>query len=131
MSLKTRTHLMFDGVAEEAMTLYAAIFPASNIIELEKYGPGEPGAEGAVKRALFSLAGQEIICIDSPVKHEFSFTPSMSIFVDCESETEQRELFERLSEAGSVMMPLDDYGFSRRFGWLSDRYGVSWQLNLP
>jgi predicted 3-demethylubiquinone-9 3-methyltransferase (glyoxalase superfamily) len=76
------------------------------------------------------VAGQEVICIDSPVKHNFTFTPSISLFVECESEAELETAFGQLSASGAVLMPLDNYGFSKKFGWLNDRYGVSWQLNL-
>lgn len=73
-----------------------------------------------------------MICIDSSVKHNFTFTPSMSIFVDCEDEAELNEAFRQpLSAGGAVLMPLDNYGFSTQFGWVTDRFGVSWQLNLP
>ena len=71
------------------------------------------------------------MCINSPAKHEFGFTPAMSIFVDCQSGDEQQTLFDELSRDGKVLMPLDDYGFSKRFAWTEDRFGVSWQLNLP
>jgi predicted 3-demethylubiquinone-9 3-methyltransferase (glyoxalase superfamily) len=72
-----------------------------------------------------------VLASDSPVKHAFDFTPSLSFFVDCTSDEEQRRLFAELSDGGAVMMPLDDYGFSKRFAWVADRFGVSWQLNLP
>ena len=64
------------------------------------------------------------------MKHDFTFTPSISIFVDCDDEAELEEVFEQLSRGGEVLMPIDDYGFSAGFGWVSDRFGVSWQLNL-
>jgi len=64
------------------------------------------------------------------VKHGFTFTPSISIFVDCENTTELEEAFKQLSEGGEVLMPLDNYGFSTKFGWVNDRFKVSWQLNL-
>ena len=70
------------------------------------------------------------MCIDSHVKHSFTFTPSISIFVECADEIEQQRAFTQLAEGGSVLMPLDNYGFSARFGWVNDRFGVSWQLNL-
>ena len=130
MARKVMTHLMFEGAAEEAMTLYMSLFGDSEITQIERYGPGEQGKEGTVKLAYFTLAGRELLCIDSPVKHGFSFTPSMSIFVECESEAELDSAFGRLSDGGKVLMPIGNYGFSSRFGWLSDRYGVSWQLNL-
>lgn len=86
---------------------------------------------GAVGRgqALFTVAGQEVYCIDSPAKHAFSFTPSVSFFVECESEAELDTAFDQLSANGAVLMPKASYGFSRKFAWVNDRYGVSWQLN--
>src|SRR5262245_6022135 len=124
------TFLMFEGKAEEAMSFYVSLFKNSNIIAISRYGPGEPGAEGSVKQARFSLNGRELMCIDSPVKHGFTFTPAMSLFVDCETEDQIDTLFARLSEGGKILMPLGQYPFSRKFAWLADRYGVSWQLNL-
>lgn len=123
-------HLMFTGDAAEAMTFYVSLFPGSEVLAVERYGPGEMGAEGSVKLARFRLAGQEFLCIDSPPVHNFTFTPSVSVFVECESEEELDEVFGRLSTGGVVLMPLDNYGFSQRFGWLQDRFGLSWQLNL-
>ena len=130
MAHKVTPFLMFDGSAEEAMRFYVALFRGSEVKHLERYGPGEPGAEGSVKRAQFTVAGQEVICLDSPVKHDFTFTPSISLFVECESEAEFAMAFGQLSTNGAVFMPPDNYGFSRRFGWINDRFGVSWQLNL-
>jgi predicted 3-demethylubiquinone-9 3-methyltransferase (glyoxalase superfamily) len=70
------------------------------------------------------------IFIDSPVKHAFSFTPAVSLFVDCTTRDELESAFSTLSSGGQVLMPLDNYGFSTRFGWCADRFGVSWQLNF-
>lgn len=130
MARSVSTHLMFEGHAEEAMNLYVSLFPDSEVTSIERYGPEGPGADGSVKLATFTLAGREFLCIDSPVHHAFTFTPSMSLFVECESEAELNSAFERLAEGGKVLMPLGNYGFSTKFGWLADRYGVSWQLNL-
>ena len=130
MARKITTFLMFEGVAEEAMNFYVSLFGGSEIQRIERYGPGEQGAEGTVKQAAFTLAGRDFLCIDSPAKHGFTFTPSISLFVDCESETELDAAFDRLSAGGFVLMPVANYGFSKRFGWVSDRFGVSWQLNL-
>jgi predicted 3-demethylubiquinone-9 3-methyltransferase (glyoxalase superfamily) len=130
MPHKVTTFLMFEGVATEAMNLYVSVFGGSKIQQVERYGTGEQGAEGTVKRASFTLAGQEFLCIDSPIKHGFTFTPSISLFVECDSDAELEAAFSRLSDGGSVLMPVGNYGFSTKFGWLSDRYGVSWQLNL-
>jgi predicted 3-demethylubiquinone-9 3-methyltransferase (glyoxalase superfamily) len=130
MAKNVTTHLMFEGTAEEAMTVYVSLFSDSKIEQIEKYGPGEMGAEGSVKLARFSLVGREFLCIDSPVKHAFTFTPATSLFVECEDEAELDAAFTRLSEGGAILMPLGNYGFSSRFGWLTDRFGVSWQLNV-
>jgi predicted 3-demethylubiquinone-9 3-methyltransferase (glyoxalase superfamily) len=121
---------MFVGSAEQAMQLYVSLFPNSQINRIERYGPGEPGAEGSVKRADFTIAGSDLICIDSPIKHAFDFTPSLSLFVECENETEFDSAFGTLSQSGAVLMAPANYGFSTKFAWLNDRYGVSWQLNL-
>jgi len=132
MTLQTKVHpfLMFEGQAEEAMNFYIALFPGSQIDEMVRYGPGEVGAEGSIKKATFTVGGERLLCSDSFVKHDFTFTPSISFFVGCESEEEIRRLSSALSEQGKTFMPLGNYGFSRQFTWVSDRYGVSWQLNL-
>jgi predicted 3-demethylubiquinone-9 3-methyltransferase (glyoxalase superfamily) len=121
---------MFEGVAEQAMNFYVSLFRGSEIKRIERYGPGGPGAEGTVKRADFRLAGHDLICIDSPAKHNFTFTPSVSLFVECETEAELDEVFKQLSAGGQILMPLNNYGFSTKFGWVNDRFGVSWQVNL-
>jgi predicted 3-demethylubiquinone-9 3-methyltransferase (glyoxalase superfamily) len=131
MVSSVKPFLMFQGEAEAAMTFYVSLFPDAKIVDISRYGPGEAGAEGSVKVATFSIEGQSVMCIDSPVKHAFSFTPAFSFFVDCGSEAELEALASALSEGGAVLMPLGDYGFSRRFAWVNDKYGVSWQLNLP
>lgn len=122
--------LMFDGTAEAAMTFYVSLFGHSRIEHTEHYGSEGPGQPGSVKRADFVVAGQPVICIDTPVKHAFGFTPSWSFFVECETEAELDRSFQALSADGEVFMPLANYGFSRKFGWVGDRFGVSWQLNL-
>jgi len=122
--------LMFEGQAEAAMNFYTSLFANSKIVSITRYGPDQPGEEGTVMHALFSLNGQEFMCIDSSISHGFTFTPSISIYVECESEAEVDRLFAALSEDGAVMMPLDSYPFSARYAWLADRFGVSWQLSL-
>jgi predicted 3-demethylubiquinone-9 3-methyltransferase (glyoxalase superfamily) len=131
MGTTARPFLMFEGKAEEAMRFYVSLFADGKIIDSERWAPGEPGPEGLFKKATFSIAGQTVICFDSPVKHNFTFTPAFSLFVDCESEDQLRRLCEALIEGGVALMPLNNYGFSRLFVWLNDRFGVSWQLNLP
>jgi predicted 3-demethylubiquinone-9 3-methyltransferase (glyoxalase superfamily) len=123
---------MFQGgVAQTALDLYLATFPDSRVVKAEHYGSGEPGPAGTIKVAIFTLCGREFMCSDSPVKHAFDFTPSSSTFVEFDSAAELDRAFDALSKGGRVLMPLGDYGFSTRFGWLADRFGVSWQLNLP
>ncbi len=130
MSQKITTFLMFEGVAEEAMSFYLSLFDDAEVLAITRYGPDEAGAEGSVMHATFRLADQEYMAIDSSVHHAFTFTPSMSLYVQCETEAEIERLFAALSEKGETLMPLDSYGFSTKFGWVSDRFGVSWQLNL-
>lgn len=126
-----KTHLMFQGDAEDAVNLYASVFEDFRVSAVERYGEGEPAAAGAFKLAHVSFSGHELMIFDPPPVHEFGFTPSMSLFVDFETREEIDAAFAGLSQDGTVMMPLDDYGFSARYGWIADRFGVSWQLNLP
>ena len=123
--------LMFTGKAEEAMGFYVSLFPGAGIGEIERWGPDEPGAEGSVKLAAFSLNGQRVMCTDSPPVHDFTFTPSFSFFVSVADEGKFDRYCSELSTEGKFLMPPDNYGFSTKFAWLEDRFGVSWQLNLP
>jgi len=124
------TFLMFEGKAEEAMTFYVSLFADARVDNIARYGAGEQGAEGSVMHASFTLRGQRFMCIDSPAKHSFGFTPAISIFVDCESENEIAHLHKALSRDGMTLMPLDKYPFAEKFSWVADRFGVSWQLRL-
>ena len=132
---KTTTFLMFVGEqcgkAEEAVRFYIALFKNSEIKSIERWGKDEPGGkEGLIKKATFAIDGQEYIVSENTMNHAFTFTPAISIFVECDTEDEITTLFQKLSDKGAVMMPLDNYGFSKKFGWTADKYGVSWQLNL-
>jgi predicted 3-demethylubiquinone-9 3-methyltransferase (glyoxalase superfamily) len=122
--------LTFKGKAEEAVRFYSSTFDSAELLILERYGANEMGAEGSVRMAIFALKGQRFMCIDSIVPHEHTFTPSVSFFVECDSVDEIDRLFTALSLEGKVHMPLDSYGFSTRFAWVDDQFGVSWQLNL-
>jgi predicted 3-demethylubiquinone-9 3-methyltransferase (glyoxalase superfamily) len=126
------TCLMFVGEqcgrAEEAMRLYVSLFDDSRVVHIERFGADEE--ESGVKQARFVLAGREYIAMDSGAAHAFTFTPAMSLFVDCGSEQELDDAFAALSDGATILMPLQAYPFSARFGWLADRFGVSWQLNL-
>jgi predicted 3-demethylubiquinone-9 3-methyltransferase (glyoxalase superfamily) len=126
-----RPFFMFqNGDAQAALDLYFSTFPDSRMVQAERYAQGEPGPVGTIKVATFTICGREFMCSDSPIKHDFSFTPASSTFVEFDAKTELERVFGILSEGGQVLMPLDNYGFSQRFGWVSDRFGVSWQLNL-
>ena len=132
---KTTTFLMFVGEqcgkAEEAMRFYIALFKNSEIKSIERWGKDEAGGkEGLIKKAIFAIDGQEYIVSENTMNHAFTFTPAISIFVECDTEAEITTLFQKLSNKGGVMTPLDNYGFSKKFGWTADTYGVSWQVNL-
>jgi predicted 3-demethylubiquinone-9 3-methyltransferase (glyoxalase superfamily) len=114
-----------------ALDLDRGVFDDFELIEIDHYGPGDIGPEGTVKVAMFRLAGSEFSCAYSPIRHEWGFTPAVSLWIDCDDNNELQRLFDRLSDGGKVFMLLDDYGFSTRFGWVGDRYGVTWQLNVP
>jgi len=131
MTQRALTHLMFAGQASAALELYSATFADFRIVSIERYGTGEAGPAGSVKQAEAALGDHHIIVIDSPVRHDFTFTPAISLFVNCATEGELDRAFAVLASEGKTFMPIGNYGFSRRFGWCSDRFGVSWQLNLP
>lgn len=125
------TFLTFQtGDSEEAMNLYVELFDNSKIINIKRWGKDGPGKVGSIMHATFSLNGQLFMCSDGPAIHEWGFTPAVSNFVECKNEEELQKLFANLSENGKIMMPLNNYGFSQKFGFVEDRYGVSWQLNL-
>jgi predicted 3-demethylubiquinone-9 3-methyltransferase (glyoxalase superfamily) len=127
---KITTFLMFDGKAEEAMHHYLSVFDRAELLSIHRYGANEAGTEGTVAHATFSLYGQMFMCMDSNVKHDFTFTASLSLYIACTTEDEINRLFEKLSQGGNVFMPLMAYPFSEKFAWVADKYGVSWQLNL-
>jgi len=124
--------LWFDGKAEEAVNFYTKIFKASKILKISRYGKstaevsGKP--EGSIMSISFKLEGQEFSALNGG--SEFSFTPAISFFVNCKTERELDKLWENLSERGKVLMKLGKYPFSEKYGWLNDKYGVSWQLIL-
>lgn len=117
--------LMFQGRCEEALTFYAGALPGARIAALDR----KP--DGTVAMARLSVGGLEIMANDSPPVHDFDFTPSTSIFLTVDEAGEVDALAAALGDGGRMLMPPDDYGFSRRFGWAQDRFGVSWQINLP
>lgn len=131
MKNQIRTFLTFqDNNAENAMNFYVELFDNSKIIEVQRWGKDGPVEEGKIMFATFEVNGHPFMCSDSPPVHEWNFSPAVSNYVDCENEAELERLFSALSENGTVTMPLNNYGFSQKFGWVIDQYGVSWQLNL-
>ncbi|MFM8583740.1 MAG: VOC family protein [Planctomycetaceae bacterium] len=133
---------MFDGRAAEAMRFYCQAVPGAELLELVPWPaggpPGTPAASetpGAgtggerVYKGRFQLGGQRFMAFDSPVKHEFGFTPAVSVFLEVSGEGEFNQCVEGLSAGGQFLMPAGDYGFSRRFAWFNDQFGVSWQVN--
>lgn len=120
-----------DGNAENAMNFYVELFDNSKVINVTRWGKEQPDMEGKIMQATFELDGSTFMCSDSPPIHDWNFTPAVSMFIECENEEEIKRLNTKLSEKGKVMMSIDyDYGFSKKFGFVQDQFGVSWQLNL-
>lgn len=113
---KITPFLWFDDKAEEAMNFYTSIFKNSKIVSVTRNGEDGPGPKGTVMMATFELEGQEFFALNGgPV---FTFSPAISFFVNCETQQEVDELWEKLSEGGE----------KGRCGWLKDKYGLSWQI---
>ncbi|HEX9136094.1 MAG TPA: VOC family protein [Nitrospirota bacterium] len=113
---KITPFLWFDGKTEEAMNLYVSIFKNSKVVSISRYGEGGPGPKGTVMSATFQLEGQQFMALNGGP--HFTFSPAISFFVNCETQEEVDELWEKLSEGGQ----------KERCGWLKDKYGVSWQI---
>lgn len=108
--------LWFNGQAEEAMNLYVSIFKNSKVGNVSRYGDAGPGAKGSVMSATFQIEGQDFYALNGGP--QFSFTPAISLFVNCETQQEVDDLWEKLSAGGEP----------GRCGWLKDKFGVSWQI---
>jgi predicted 3-demethylubiquinone-9 3-methyltransferase (glyoxalase superfamily) len=106
----------FDGKAEEAMNFYVSIFKNSKVGTVARYGEAGPGAKGSVMSVTFQLDGQEFFALNGGP--QFTFSPAISFFVDCKTQEEVDELWEKLSEGGKT----------QQCGWLQDKYGLSWQI---
>ena len=113
---KITPFLWFDGKAEEAMNFYISIFKNSKVGKVTRYGDAGPGPKGTVMSATFQLEGQEFMALNGGP--QFTFTPAISFFVNCEAQQEVDALWEKLSEGGK----------KERCGWLKDKYGLSWQI---
>ena len=113
---KITPFLWFDNQAEEAMNFYTSIFKNSKIGNVTRYGEAGPGPEGSVMTASFELEGQEFMVLNGGP--EFRFTEAISLFVNCKSQEEVDELWEKLTEGGE----------EGPCGWLKDKFGLSWQI---
>ena len=113
---KITPFLWFDGKAEEAMNFYTSIFKNSKIVSVTRYGEAGPGPKGTVMTVKFELNGQEFVALNGGP--QFTFTEAISFVVNCETQQEVDELWEKLSEGGN----------KSRCGWLKDKYGLSWQI---
>ena len=113
---KIVTFLWFDTQAEEAANLYVSIFKNSKIGKISRYGDAGPGPKGSAMGVSFQLEGQEFYALNGGP--HFKFTPAVSLFVNCETQEEVDELWDKLSAGGR----------QDRCGWLQDKYGLSWQI---
>lgn len=113
---KITPFLWFNDNLEEAMNFYVSIFKNSKIVSVSRYGEAGPGPKGAVMGATFELDGQQFLALNGGP--HFSFTPAISMFVNCETQDEIDELWEKLSAGGE----------KSRCGWLKDKFGLSWQI---
>ena len=118
--------LTFDHQAEEAVRFYVDALPGSELVHVTRCGEGEPRPPGSVRTVRFRLCGQEMMAANGGPT--FTFTPAVSLFVHCETAAEVDAVWERLADGGMVLMPLGEYPFASRFGWIQDRFGVSWQV---
>jgi len=124
-------HLWFDKQAKEAADFYCKAFPKSKIISSTVL-PGTPS--GDTELVAFNLSGQDFMAISAgPL---FKFNPSISFILnfdpsqDEQAKEHQKALWDKLTDGGTVMMPLQEYPFSKQYGWVKDRFGVTWQLIL-
>ncbi len=113
---KITPFLWFDNQAEEAINLYVSVFKNSKILSVSRYGEAGPGPAGTLMTATFQLEGQEFMALNGGPDHKF--TEAISLFVDCKTQEEVDELWEKLSEGGE----------QGPCGWLKDRFGLSWQI---
>jgi len=125
---KITPFLWFNDNLEEAMNFYTSIFKNSKVVDVRRSGDGMPGEKGKIFTATFQLQGQEFYALNGGP--HFMFTPAISFFVNCETPEEIDALWKKLGESGIVFMELNKYPFCEKFGWVQDKFGISWQLNL-
>jgi predicted 3-demethylubiquinone-9 3-methyltransferase (glyoxalase superfamily) len=120
--------LWFDNRAEEAARFYTSLFENSKIVQTVMYGDHGPQQKGTVMTVAFTLQGQDFTALNGGPA--FPITPAISFYVSCKTEKEVDILWKKMPEGGNVLMELQEYPFSKKFGWVADRFGVSWQLSL-
>lgn len=126
MKPKITPHLWFDKEAREAAEFYVSLFPDSKIDSTQTLHNTPSPPAGDTDIVSFTLAGQSFMAISAgPV---FKFNPSISFHVKCKTAEEVDALWAKLSPGGTVLMELGEYPFSKRYGWLQDKYGLSWQI---
>lgn len=129
------TALMFIGDqcgrAREAIELYTSTIPDAEVIQITEIADEAMGTPGHILQAEIRIAGTRVLLSDNAHPHEFTMTPAISLWLDLTDDAELEAVHGALVDGGFELMPLGDYGFSRRFGWVQDRFGVTWQLNLP
>src|SRR5271154_5942094 len=108
--------LWFDFKAEEAVAHYLSIFPSGRIVSTAHCGEAGPGPKGAVMTILFEIEGQRFLALNGGPNYKF--TPALSLMVNCDDQTEVDALWEKLAEGGEHI----------QCGWLTDKFGVSWQI---
>lgn len=113
---KITPFLWFNDQAEQAMKFYLSIFKKSKAGKIVRYGSAGPGKKGTVMTATFTLEGQEFYALNGGP--HYRFTPAISFFVDCKTQAEVDSLWKKLSKGGS----------QDRCGWLTDKFGVTWQI---
>ena len=120
---KISTHLWFDKEAKEAANFYTSIFKNSKIKDTTTL---HNTPSGSVDMVTIELLGQEFSLISAGPF--FKFNPSISFLVACKTKEEVDEIWKKLSEGGKELMKLSEYPFSERYGWIQDKYGLSWQI---
>jgi len=127
---KITPFLWFDNNAEEAMNFYTSVFKNLKLGSITRYDEAGAAAagrpKGSVMTASFKLDGEEFVALNGGP--HFKFNPSISFFVVLNSEEEVDKLWEKLKESGKVLMELQKYDWSKKYGWVEDKYGLSWQL---
>ncbi len=118
----------FDTEAGSAAAFYTSIFKNGKINCVSHYPDDSQLPKGTVLVVDFELCGQKFVALNGGPM--FKITPALSFYVDCETEEEVDDLWSKLTEGGFVMMALGSYPFSEKFGWVQDKFGVSWQINL-